>query len=211
MLDILQDWRVASHLGNGDTWDEPRVLEAIHRWKTFWLCPEGERECLTWILSYEGVVAAVVQIRKQEETRASGLLSGAWFVVVATARAWQGRGIGSCATEVCCRTFQSMPEGRDRRVLAVCSETNSASEKCLEYAQFVPRNIKVRIGGSQLQCKIFVLEPPPRSGQKGAKPVAGTAGSTTRREACKTPGGAARGGASRTRSSAPRDPGSSRR
>lgn len=207
---IVQDWRVICPIGEGAPWEDAEVSRKIDHWRQCWRQPEGKRDCMTWLAMCKSEVAAIVQIRRQRDPPGGAsspekdLFSGEWFVVFLVAKRWQRLGIGSSAVEICCRAFAETKEGGGCRLLAMCSDTNAASAKCLTYAGFQERHIKVPLGQRDVACRIFVREPFPSG------PAGGTPGDTTGPAGCKTAGGGARGGACRTRSSAPPGKGLSR-
>ena len=129
------DWRVASHLGNGETWDEPAVLERFIAGAILALSGGTGNVSRGW---FTGGIAAVVLDPVLQRVQGSGL-SGAWFIVVATARAWQGRGIGSRRPKLVAGRSNPCRRAKPSRSRGLPGDQRRVRE-VPEYARFVPRH-----------------------------------------------------------------------
>ena len=179
---IVRDDSVMSWLGSGDSWDEEKLLGKLRCWYQEWTKPEGERDELVWVVIFRSTVVGVVRLYRFQKTDAD--FDNEWFCTTVISSLWQGRGIGSAATEVCCRAFQTLEEGRNKRVFATVSNANVLARETLTRAGFVRQEVRARLGPQTFSCSVFVL--PPRSGI------------TTTATESRTADGGVRGGASRT-------------
>lgn len=194
---IVQDPRVMSWLGRGSVWDDEKLQQQLAEWYREWSKPEGKRNQLVWIVIYQSIVVGLVRLHrfcKTETVHLSGKMvtrnadfHNEWFCTTTISSNFQNMGIGSSATEVCCRALQNMPEGKNKRILAAVSDANVSANKAFAKAGFVKQKVVARLGPLTFRCNVLVL-----------KPLSGT---TTTATTQRTADGAALGEASRTPSS----------